>query len=411
MHNLKNNGGPLKNIPQKEKNNTPLVEEVLVSPAYAMTIYSLCRAQNTNFKDFECYLELVLSHLKEPQSSSLHFYIKNKLIHFITVKQNLNECEKVAEERDYDLRIYETIDLKQKALIVPQVAAIDNEMAFIFIDKKKMKIYNTKIGDYEAEKNIDLPVDIKNQKIISPIYTKNFYTEPRKLGVWTITGNDLTIRGSNLSGEEAIRETMLLISTLSSGVSRIVENFDPLTNLPTRIAIDEQLKATISLYNSKKIDDFALIMFDIDNFKQINDTYGHLTGDLVLETISRRIFESTRKKRDDKERGNVYPDFLARWGGEEFLHLVMTNLDGAVQCAKRFRDLINNIAIDLGIGGILKVSCTFGVSSLKKVVGDIEKIDDEIIERLIKAADDQLYRGKKSGKNCICVDGQDPIRS
>lgn len=392
-----------------QKERKPLIEEVRVSPAYAMTVYSLSRAQNTNFKDFDEYFRDVLFHLKDVESSSLHFYMKDKLVHSTTVKKNPEK--KVLEEQDYDLRNYAAMALEQKALIAPQVAVIEGDMLFIFIENKKMRIYNTRVGDYEPEKIIELPMNIREQKIIAPIYTKNFYTEPRKLGVWTLAGPDLSLLGSDLSGEESIRETMLLVSTLSSGISRIVERFDPLTNLPTRMAIDEQLKATATLYNSGRIDDFSLIMFDIDNFKHINDTYGHLMGDNVLEILSRSIFESTRKKRENGERKTIYPDFLGRWGGEEFLHIVISSIDGAVQCAKRFMNIINSIAIDLGIGGFLKVSCTFGVASVKQVIGENRKeIDNEMIDQLIKAADEQLYRGKRSGKNCICVEGQDPIR-
>lgn len=402
--------GQKNNEKNEIKQKRPLSENIMVSPSYAMTIYSLLRAQNTNFKSLEEYFRLVLDHIKNPSSTTLHLYTKDRLIHSFTAKV---KDENGSEERDYVFRDYEEMDSKQKKLVAPQLAAIEGkDMNFIFIDRNQMFVYNTKVGDHEPEDVIEIPIDTKKQKIISPIYTKSFYSdEARKLGVWTITGEEVTLRDSNLAGYEAIKEVMLFISTLSSGVSRIVENFDPLTNLPTRIAMDEQLKAAIALYNSGKIDDFSVIMFDIDGFKRINDTYGHPTGDEVLKMLSYKISESIRKKRAPNDNQEFYPDFLARWGGEEFLHLIISNIEAAKQCALRFMKIVRDINIPLPVGGHLKISCTFGAASIKSILNNKKTLTYEDVELLVKKADEQLYRGKNSGKDCICIEGSEPIRN
>lgn len=392
------------------KQKQPLSENITVSPSYAMTIYALLRAQNTNFKSLEEYFKLVQNHIKNPSSTTLHLYTKDRLIHSFTEKV---KDENGNEERDYIPRDYEEMDDRQKKLVAPQLAAIEGrEMKFIFIDRNKMFVYNTKVGDHEPEEIIDMPLDTKKQKIISPIYTKSFYSEEaRKLGVWTITGEDVTLRDSNLSGYDAIKEVMLFISTLSSGVSRIVENFDPLTNLPTRMAMDEQLKAAITLYNNGEIDDFSIIMFDIDGFKRINDTYGHLIGDEVLKTLSYKISESIRKNRAPDNNKDFYPDFLVRWGGEEFLHLIIGNIEAAKNCALRFMKIVRSISIHLPVGGNLGITCTFGVASIKSILNNKKTLTYEDVELLVKKADEQLYRGKNSGKDCVCIEGSEPIKS
>lgn len=400
--------------PQQEKKEIkklPLIDEIKVSRVYAASVYALLRAQNTNFNDFEEYFGGVLEYLKEPESASLHLYRKDKLIHSCTIRTG---GDNTLVDMDFNFREYEGMERKQKALIAPQVVAIEGEnMHFILIDKSRMMIYNTTVGDYKPKEEICLPLDTGKQMIIMPLYTKNTYAEPRKLGVWTIKGKDLTLLNSTLSGDDAVAETMLLFSTLSSGVSRIVERFDPLTKLPTRVAMEEQLRSAVSLYNSGRIEDFSLILFDVDDFKQINDTYGHVVGDLVLKTVSQEIFYNSRKKRvvRNGEAQNQFPDFLARWGGEEFLQLVHGGIGAGIECAKRLRKIIENISINLAIGGALKITCTYGVASVRSAFGDGKKqLDYDDIMELINTADEKLYKGKNNGKNCICAGEGELIR-
>ncbi len=400
--------------PQQEKKEIkklPLIDKIKVSQVYAASVYALLRAQNTNFNDFEDYFGGVLEYLKEPESASLHLYRKDRLIHSCTIR---TRKDNTPADMDFNFREYEGIERKQKALVAPQVVAIEGEdMYFILIDKNRMMIYNITVGDYKPKEEISLPIDTGKQMIIMPLYTKNTYASPRKLGVWTINGRNLTLLNSTLAGDDALTETMLLFSTLSSGVSRIVERFDPLTKLPTRIAMEEQLKSAVSLYNSGRIEDFSLILFDIDNFKQINDTYGHMVGDLVLKTVSQEIFYNSRKKRviRNGETQNQLPDFLARWGGEEFLQLVHGGIEAGIECAKRLKKIIENININLAIGSALKITCTYGVASMRSVFGGERKqLDYDDIMELIKTADGKLYKGKNSGKNCICAGEGEPIR-
>jgi len=123
----------------------------------------------------------------------------------------------------------------------------------------------------------------------------------------------------------------------------------------------------------------SIIFFDIDYFKEINDKYGHLVGDEVLEKIT-----------DTVNSANRTTDVFARYGGEEFIILTAsTNLEGATIHAEHLRE---EIARTTYISGE-KITCSFGVAEFNK------KSDDA--NSFIKRADVALYNAKGSGRNCV----------
>ena len=130
---------------------------------------------------------------------------------------------------------------------------------------------------------------------------------------------------------------------------------------------------------------FGILFIDIDNFKSINDTYGHIIGDKVLKMLSRTFS------------GNARPfDFFGRWGGEEFLAIIR-NVDAVMlkSIAQRFRALVEQSFIThngRNISATVSIGATTG------------KIDDSS-KSLIERADKLLYQCKNSGKNCVRVDG------
>ena len=129
--------------------------------------------------------------------------------------------------------------------------------------------------------------------------------------------------------------------------------------------------------------EMGLIMLDIDDFKRVNDTYGHLQGDLVLREVARVLRQSSREI-----------DEPARYGGEEMaVALPQTDLEGAFQFAERVRRRIEALDLPLLDGdGTLKVTASFGASSLGTSSGDGK-------DALVASADAALYRAKRSGKN------------
>lgn len=126
---------------------------------------------------------------------------------------------------------------------------------------------------------------------------------------------------------------------------------------------------------------FSLCIFDLDDFKRVNDTFGHLKGDLVLKTLVQAIKQDVREQ-----------DYIARYGGEEFVVIfAYPDLDDALVCAKRIKDLASNLAFN-ELPGDFHITISIGVSRYHPV---------ESIDALIGRADAALYRAKISGKNRI----------
>ena len=124
----------------------------------------------------------------------------------------------------------------------------------------------------------------------------------------------------------------------------------------------------------------SLIMFDIDHFKELNDTYGHLAGDNVLRKIADIVRENIRKI-----------DYFVRWGGEEFIIIApQTDLERAEALSERIRRVTEDNRFE--ITG--KVTLSFGLTEFQK---------SDTVDAFIKRADDAMYQAKKSGRNRIKI--------
>ena len=158
-----------------------------------------------------------------------------------------------------------------------------------------------------------------------------------------------------------------------------VARIDPLTHLLNRRSMNtymEQIEKEVVQTQRP----FCVMMADIDDFKKINDTYGHDCGDEVLIAIADIIAHCVREN-----------DYVCRWGGEEILILVQTNLALASQVAERIRQQIASKEIVYN-GKNVHVTTTLGVSEYR---------DGMNIRSMIEEADQNLYKGKKNGKNQV----------
>ncbi|MCX6075339.1 MAG: diguanylate cyclase [Campylobacterales bacterium] len=152
---------------------------------------------------------------------------------------------------------------------------------------------------------------------------------------------------------------------------------DSLTKIGNRRFFSETFKKELEKsYRYKH--PISLIMFDIDHFKQINDLYGHHSGDIVLQELSLLISSHLRSS-----------DFFARWGGEEFTIILPENtLSEAVLTAEKLRKFIEEYRFTIN----KQVTCSFGV---------ILCADNELTDDAINRVDAKLYEAKKSGRNRV----------
>lgn len=157
---------------------------------------------------------------------------------------------------------------------------------------------------------------------------------------------------------------------------------DPLTELANRRDMVERLEQEAQR-SARTSSPFAVVLCDIDDFKLVNDTYGHDCGDCALKAVA-KLFQANMRAQD----------YVARWGGEEFL-LLLTDTDdnGAASFAERVRAAIAKETLDYHHQPI-SLSMTFGVSMHRAENG---------MHACLKEADQALYQGKKQGKNRVVV--------
>ena len=174
----------------------------------------------------------------------------------------------------------------------------------------------------------------------------------------------------------ALVETNLEIAKMNESL-REQSIHDELTCLYNRRKLNEVCEEVFLKAERYNID-FSLILIDIDFFKQINDTYGHDKGDVILIEFSNLLKNSVRDV-----------DVCGRWGGEEFMVICQeTDLRNAEQLAERLRTKVESFSFD----GDLKLTASFGVSAHAR---------GKALKTVIKEADIRLYTAKESGRNLV----------
>jgi diguanylate cyclase (GGDEF)-like protein len=186
-----------------------------------------------------------------------------------------------------------------------------------------------------------------------------------------------------LAGLLALAALMLLTLVLARPLLRAFRwteeqaseaRIDSLTGLANRRALEEILAAEISRAQ-RFTHQLAVVLLDLDRFKEINDSFGHAAGDVMLRAVSRLLISLARQG-----------DTVARWGGEEFVVVLPeTDLDGAHRFAERLRRTIEAQSV-----GDMHTSTSCGVATM---------LPDDNVEELLHAADQALYQAKTNGRN------------
>lgn len=164
---------------------------------------------------------------------------------------------------------------------------------------------------------------------------------------------------------------------------------DALTGLATRrhlleLAVREQARA------QRSGRPLALIFFDLDHFKLVNDRFGHETGDRVLRQIGDVLRRELREA-----------DLAARWGGEEFcVMLPEAEPHAAVEVAERLRNAVERMSVAAPDGSLLPVTASFGVA--------MSRCDERDFQRVVDAADHAMYQAKQMGRNRVHLTSRGP---
>ncbi|OTW65960.1 GGDEF domain-containing protein [Bacillus thuringiensis serovar roskildiensis] len=316
--------------------------------------------------------------------------IRNIVIAPVTPQMVLEEVNKSL----YQLSLVRQVSLQQELL--QTMFDFRNDLLFIVEDDEIVDC-NTNFLEFFGYENL---FAYREQHLV---FAEHFI---RENGYYSTTHDitwlddtlsyDRRIKMSNYEGEVS---TFLLRATpLPEDLSRFIVKCTEITELDEIYQEQERLAMIDSLteiYNRLKFqqilesewdnamrnnENIALILFDIDNFKAVNDTYGHDFGDLALIQLA----ELMKSKVEEQH-------VFARWGGEEFIILVTNTVEKeAFQVAESLRFFIETKQFS----GISKLTASFGVALYEKGITR---------EELMQRADIALYEAKKNGKNQVCV--------
>ena len=202
-------------------------------------------------------------------------------------------------------------------------------------------------------------------------------------GHWLVVGRDCS------NQLELVNQMAVLVEELEARISsekersqalRLLAEKDHLTGLANRLQLERAFDACMERYRREgKV--FSVVSMDIDHFKEVNDLYGHPTGDQVLERVARILEENTRDG-----------DCTARMGGDEFMVLALDlELPQALEVGERLRAAVEKARMPQSVRG---VTISVGISATQLLRAD-EGRD------LKEAADRALYAAKTSGRNCV----------
>ena len=286
----------------------------------------------------------------------------------------------------YD-KLYKFIDTQDNIVILTNGKNIEfaNKKFFNFLGFKNIEEYKINhkcISDLfiEDDKFFNLSFVNENENWVNIIQTLSH--RKRVVAIKGIDGITYAFSVTINKFEDAIyivsftdiSETMLANLELEQKVLR-----DKLTNAYNREFFENNYKRLIETFENDEMY-FGLGMIDIDNFKKINDTFGHDVGDKILVTLVSNIEKSSRND-----------DILIRWGGEEFIMILKISSENGLKIAlENLRKIIENSKID----HLPKITCSFGGTLYEK---------NEPINNTIKRADEALYMAKAAGRNKVIL--------
>ncbi|CAM4179538.1 sensor domain-containing diguanylate cyclase [Pseudoalteromonas maricaloris] len=199
-----------------------------------------------------------------------------------------------------------------------------------------------------------------------------------RLRCFSLQDDAFVIYGDNITTTKAIHSEL---DHLRKELDFITKT-DPLTGVASRRQLSDKIDSQIRLYERYRTP-FSVILTDLDNFRVINERFGHEAGDIVLVHVSSLLSDMLRDT-----------DLIARLGGEEFaLVLPNTGLEGAILVAERARIMIEQASFQIAVGEEVDITSSFGVAEFGAGESGVESI--------IRRADTMLLEAKSSGRNRV----------
>lgn len=293
--------------------------------------------------------------------------LTQKSIATLTLKFSNNEYENM---RRANLKI--TINMTIISVVLLLVFIIFMKHLF-----KNLSELKEMVLAYDPKRN-NFPLELSTKRDEVSLIRNAIIAMVQKITVYT----EVLDQTNTLLEEKVLQRTLELEE--SNRELKLLASVDPLTSLYNRRYFTNSSHQIFELAK-RNATPLSILMMDIDNFKSINDKYGHQVGDDVIVMVTSILKTMSRKS-----------DLVARFGGEEFIELLpQTDMAGAYSMAEKVRIAIENEQIQTQLGEKFSVTVSIGVAVL-----DVE--NDINIESLIRKADDALYEAKHNGKNITC---------
>ena len=240
-------------------------------------------------------------------------------------------------------------------------------------------------GHAEVTREVVVPV-LRNEKVVAILGVGNKLTnydesDAKWVGILADTAWDIVAKKNAEEKQRILQAQKYVIENMAM--------HDSLTALPNRRLLSDRIGQAIAQCRRSSTM-AALMLFDLDKFKPVNDTFGHGIGDLLLQEVATRTLGALRRSGDT----------LARLGGDEFVVLLpeIAALSNAVTVAE---NILHALSEPFDIEGhILNISCSIGIA--------IYPLHGEDELTLIKHADDAMYQSKSGGRNCVTLFGGEP---
>jgi len=327
----------------------------------AMSKGEMIDEDNLNFKEFTILAHSVNSMIQKANQDKKRLeFNKNYLQMVLDAQKNMVIVRSQAKMEMANQAFYNFMKVQD----IDEFRVKHNCISEFFIDGEENE-YLTRTIDGLSWVNYILMNPLKTHKVKLAQDGKNIIFEVNASVKEVEEYNKVVLTFNNINELEEQKRAFEKASTI-----------DALTRVSNRLKFDTILEQQIEMkrYNHS----FSLILFDIDDFKKINDNYGHKVGDNILVELAMIVKNAMRKS-----------DAFARWGGEEFaIILPQSRIKTAVKIAEKLRAKIDNHTFEED----MKVTCSFGVCEYKKAYD---------FDTLIERTDEKLYLAKHKGKNQV----------
>ncbi|MFW2371571.1 MAG: diguanylate cyclase [Gammaproteobacteria bacterium] len=338
------------------------------------------KSANDSYNSFRAFISLWW--LQSGNSENRQQFVENKMNIDVLVKylQDIYYQPEYNAFSRYRNSARRTASLKASHLIVWVISYMGRDLGdkkaefvrYVLANEAKPGEYGGDIYSTYSATGILNKLNVSTQALAAPQRPQILDHRGRSYAPYVLLGLGILVLALSYVCKKA--ELEALNKALAIRVMR-----DELTGVYNRVKLEE-IYATEALKASRYNTPLSLIMLDVDHFKKINDSHGHLVGDEVLIKLAHSIKKNLREI-----------DIFARWGGEEFAILTPeTRLEEAGVIAEKIRLLIEHAEFE----NVGKITCSFGVAQLDA---------NETLEQLTSRADMALYQAKAGGRNCVMV--------